>query len=80
MFCSLCGDHARHGKSPHVELRRKTCPRFPGAFIHRGCCAREACSTVDARGHVRCGWEAGGRERLAAALHEQEGAAAGAAP
>jgi hypothetical protein len=65
MFCTLCGQHARHPKSPEADLRRKTCPRFPGQVIHRGCCAKEACSGTDARGHVRCMWELGGRERLA---------------
>lgn len=64
MFCSLCGQHARHPKSPVPDLRRKACPRFPGGVIHRGCCALEACSEHDARGHVRCGWERGGRERI----------------
>lgn len=66
MFCSLCGDHARHPKSPVADLRRKECPRFAGGVIHRGCCALQPCSELDARGHVRCGWEHGGRERLAA--------------
>ena len=66
MFCSLCGQHARHPKSPVPDLRRKACPRFPSGVIHRGCCAGEPCSDTDARGHVRCGWDRGGRERLAA--------------
>lgn len=65
MFCSLCGDHARHAKSPEADLRRKGCPRFPGGVIHRGCCAQEVCSERDTRDHVRCGWDKGGRERLA---------------
>lgn len=64
MFCSLCGQHARHPKSPEPDLRRKTCPRFPDGVIHRGCCAKEVCSEIDGRGHVRCMWEMGGRERL----------------
>lgn len=64
MFCALCGQHARHPKSPVPELRRKECPRFEGAVIHRGCCAGEICSYIDRRGHVRCGWEIGGRERV----------------
>lgn len=76
MFCSLCGQHARHAKSPVPDLRRKTCPRFSGgairgasdgrecAVVHRGCCALEPCSEIDARGQVRCMWEHGGRERL----------------
>ena len=68
MFCALCGDHARHVKSPVADLRRKTCPRFPAGVIHRGCCAQEPCSDVDARGHVRCMWEQGGKERLLEAL------------
>lgn len=76
MFCALCGDHARHAKSPRIELRRKECPRFPGGVIHRGCCAGEPCSLLDTRGHVRCGWDAGGRERLAAHLHALEGRSA----
>lgn len=72
MFCALCGDHARHPKSPEAELRRKECPRFaagaePGV-VHRGCCAREACSETDSRGHVRCGWARGGKERHLDAL------------
>lgn len=68
-FCQLCGDHARHPKSPAVDLRRKPCPRFPEpGVVHRGCCAAEPCSDTDARGHVRCGWEHGGKERLLAAL------------
>ena len=79
MFCSLCGQHARHPKSPLPDLRRKSCPRFPAGVtrsisegiaepkfgaVHRGCCSLEPCSEVDARGHVRCMWEQGGRERL----------------
>lgn len=64
MFCALCGQHARHPKSPVPELRRKDCPRFADGVIHRGCCAGEACSFVDRRGHVRCGWETGGKERV----------------
>ena len=92
MFCGLCGDHARHPKSPQVDLRRKDCPRFPhrdaprrvsalpsaegrGGVVHRGCCAAEPCSDIDARGHVRCGWETGGKERLLASLIERERAA-----
>ena len=71
-FCELCGDHARHPKSPQVDLRRKECPRFPGGVIHRGCCAKEVCSDIDARGHVRCGWEFGGKERYLASLVEGE--------
>jgi len=67
MFCSLCGQHARHAKSPIPDLRRKECPRFADEVIHRGCCAKEICSEVDERGHVRCMWEQGGRERLAEA-------------
>jgi hypothetical protein len=72
LFCSLCGDHARHSKSPQVDLRRKECPRFPHEVIHRGCCAKEVCSDIDARGHVRCGWLVGGKERYLAELHERE--------
>ena len=72
MFCSLCGDHARHSKSPQVDLRRKECPRFEDGVIHRGCCAKEVCSDIDARGHVRCGWLVGGRERFLAELIEKE--------
>jgi hypothetical protein len=68
-----------------VDLRGKECPRFPrGAArsdgdgravsqygtIHRGCCAKEVCSDIDARGHVRCGWEFGGKERYLATLVE----------
>lgn len=68
MFCSLCGQHARHAKSPVPDLRRKMCPRFPEGVIHRGCCALEPCSDVDARGQVRCMWEHGGKERLAESL------------
>lgn len=64
MFCALCGQHARHAKSPVPDLRRKTCPRFPAQVIHRGCCAKEPCSEINARGQVRCGWETGGKERL----------------
>lgn len=81
LFCSLCGQHARHAKSPIADLRRKLCPRFPdGAtrslsegpaqaqlgVVHRGCCAQEPCSQTDGLGHVRCMWEKGGRERLLA--------------
>jgi hypothetical protein len=76
MFCSLCGDHARHPKSPEVDLRRKECPRFPGGVIHRGCCQKEVCSDLDARGHVRCGWELGGKERYLASLIDAERGAA----
>lgn len=68
MFCALCGDHARHPKSPETALRRKECPRFtvPGApaVVHRGCCANEVCSDTDGRGHVRCAWMNGGKERV----------------
>lgn len=67
MFCALCGQHARHAKSPVPDLRRKSCPRFPSQVIHRGCCAKELCSDTNARGQVRCMWDAGGRERLAMA-------------
>lgn len=67
MFCGLCGQHARHAKSPETDLRRKECPRFVGGVVHRGCCAREACSAVDRGGRVRCDFFSGGRERLAAA-------------
>lgn len=74
VFCGLCGDHARHPKSPAVDLRRKPCPRFPEGVVHRGCCAREPCSDIDARGHVRCGWETGGKERLLAHLIETDAA------
>ena len=66
--CGACGGHARHGKSPETGLRARECPRF--GFVHRACCAREACSEPDAAGHVRCGWERGGRERVLAALVE----------
>ena len=55
-FCAFCGDHARHPKSPQVDLRRKACPRHPDDIIHRGCCATETCSRTDERGHVRCMW------------------------
>lgn len=34
MFCSLCGQHARHPKSPVPDLRRKECPRFPASASH----------------------------------------------
>lgn len=69
MFCALCGQHARHPKSPETELRRKECPRFTTggsapAVVHRGCCAKEACSDTDGRGHVRCAWAHGGKERV----------------
>lgn len=72
MFCALCGQHARHPKSPETELRRKECPRFTTsgasipAVVHRGCCAKEVCSDTDGRGHVRCAWAHGGRERVLA--------------
>lgn len=71
MFCALCGQHARHPKSPETELRRKECPRFTTgigapAVVHRGCCAKEACSDTDGRGHVRCAWWHGGKERVGA--------------
>ncbi|HET6403558.1 MAG TPA: hypothetical protein VFH78_02830 [Candidatus Thermoplasmatota archaeon] len=49
------------------DLRRKSCPRFPDGVIHRGCCAQEPCSDIDARRQVRCMWERGGKERLAEA-------------
>lgn len=69
-FCALCGTHARHPKSPEADLRRKECPRFAhlgdAGVVHRGCCAAEPCSEVDARGHVRCAWDRGGKERLSA--------------
>lgn len=59
-----------------MDLRRKDCPRFategPGGVVHRGCCAKEPCSDIDARGHVRCGWENGGKERLLAAIIEKD--------
>lgn len=59
-----------------MDLRRKDCPRFAadgaGGVIHRGCCAKEPCSDIDARGHVRCGWETGGKERLLASLVEKD--------
>ncbi|MEA3199126.1 MAG: hypothetical protein QOE90_554 [Thermoplasmata archaeon] len=71
MFCALCGQHARHPKSPVLELRRKECPRFPDGVIHRGCCAGEVCSFLDSRGHVRCGWEIGGKERLEVKIRNQ---------
>lgn len=67
MQCGLCGDHARHPKSPAADLRRKDCPRFaPSGVVHRGCCAKEPCSVVDARGFVYCAWANGGRERYLA--------------
>jgi hypothetical protein len=72
VFCQLCGAHARHPKSPALDLRRKECPRFPGEVIHRGCCAKEVCCDIDARGHVRCGWENGGKERFLAQLVERD--------
>lgn len=80
MFCSLCGDHARHPKSPEAALRRKDCPRFatehgPGV-VHRECCGREACSETDTRGHVRCAWDRGGRERVLARAALARGEAA----
>lgn len=83
MFCALCGQHARHPKSPETELRRKECPRFTTtstpAVVHRGCCAKEPCSDTDDRGHVRCAWTHGGKERLLMQTRsgEKEGESAG---
>ncbi|HVL49778.1 MAG TPA: hypothetical protein VM889_14570 [Candidatus Thermoplasmatota archaeon] len=64
--CGRCGGHARNPKSPARELQRRACPRYPTGSVHRGCCALEACSEKDARGHVRCAWARGGRERVLA--------------
>lgn len=81
MFCALCGQHARHTKSPETELRRKECPRFATphapAVVHRGCCANEPCSDTDGRGHVRCAWNHGGKERLAQAKLREAGGSIG---
>lgn len=71
-LCGACGCHARHAKSPELGLRARDCPRFE--FVHRACCEREPCSERDAAGHVRCGWEKGGRERVLVALLEQAAA------
>lgn len=53
--CEACGGHARRPDSPEKDLRGRDCPKF--GHVHRGCCREEACSTVDARGAVRCGWD-----------------------
>lgn len=63
-FCGDCGAHARSAASRERDLRARDCPRW--GVVHHGCCERAVCSDVDARGHVRCAWWRGGRERAGA--------------
>ena len=62
-FCGSCGSLARHAQSVARDLRGRECPRW--GTVHRGCCATAVCSETDARGHVRCAWARGGKERAA---------------